>query len=144
MPRTYHRTNSRRSNSKCNNEENKAVLSSFVEEVINQGRLERANDLVAPDFVELDPLPGQQQGEQEGAKFCLSTERKDQGRTSGAESIASEAITAGSEGQINIDLQTHSGSGEGRYFPRNANYRYLHAHPAGDLFHLAINSVEST
>ena len=34
----------------------------FVEEVINQGRLERADDLVASDFVELDPLPGQQQG----------------------------------------------------------------------------------
>jgi hypothetical protein len=55
-----------------------------------------------------------------------------------------EAITSGSEGQINIDLQAHSGSGEGRYFPRNANYCYLHAHPAGDLFHLAINSFEST
>jgi steroid delta-isomerase-like uncharacterized protein len=41
---------------------NKAVISMFVEEVINQGRLERADDLVASDFVELDPLPGQQQG----------------------------------------------------------------------------------
>lgn len=41
---------------------NKAVISMFVEEVINQGRLERADDLVAADFVELDPLPGQQQG----------------------------------------------------------------------------------
>jgi hypothetical protein len=36
--------------------ENKAVVSSFAEEVINQGRLERVNDLVALDFVELDPL----------------------------------------------------------------------------------------
>jgi hypothetical protein len=42
--------------------ENKAVISSFVEEVINQGRLERLDHLVAVDFVELDPLPGQQQG----------------------------------------------------------------------------------
>jgi hypothetical protein len=41
-------------------EENKAVISTFVEEVINQGQLERADDLVAVDFVELDPLPGQQ------------------------------------------------------------------------------------
>jgi len=31
--------------------ENKAVVSSFVEEVINQGRLERVDDLVALDFV---------------------------------------------------------------------------------------------
>jgi hypothetical protein len=37
--------------------ENKAVITSFVEEVINQGRLDRVNDLVALDFVELDPLP---------------------------------------------------------------------------------------
>jgi hypothetical protein len=42
--------------------ENKAVITTFVEEVINQGRLERLNHLVAVDFVELDPLPGQQQG----------------------------------------------------------------------------------
>ena len=48
-------------------EENKAVISKFVEEVINQGQLERADDLVAVDFVELDPLPGQQQG-REGLK----------------------------------------------------------------------------
>ena len=32
--------------------ENKAVLTSFVEEVINQGPLERADDLVAINFVE--------------------------------------------------------------------------------------------
>lgn len=44
--------------------ENKKVLAAFVEDVINQGRLERADDLVALDFVELDPLPGQQQGRQ--------------------------------------------------------------------------------
>jgi hypothetical protein len=35
--------------------ENKAVLASFVEEVINQGQLERVDDLVAVDFVELEP-----------------------------------------------------------------------------------------
>ncbi len=43
--------------------ENKKVLEAFVEDVINQGRLVRADDLVALDFVELDPLPGQQQAE---------------------------------------------------------------------------------
>ena len=51
-------------------EENKAVISNFVEEVINQGQLERADDLVAVDFVELDPLPGQQQG-REGLKQVI-------------------------------------------------------------------------
>jgi steroid delta-isomerase-like uncharacterized protein len=35
-----------------------------VEEVINQGRLEAADELVHEDFLELDPLPGQQQGRQ--------------------------------------------------------------------------------
>jgi predicted SnoaL-like aldol condensation-catalyzing enzyme len=48
-------------------EENKSVIISFVEEVVNEGRLERADDLVAVDFVEVDPLPGQQQG-REGLK----------------------------------------------------------------------------
>jgi len=33
---------------------NKAVITSFVEEVLNQGRLERIDDLVALNFVELD------------------------------------------------------------------------------------------
>jgi steroid delta-isomerase-like uncharacterized protein len=50
--------------------ENKAVIAAFLEDVINQGRLERANDLVALDFVELDPLPGQQQG-REGLKAVI-------------------------------------------------------------------------
>jgi len=53
--------------------ENKAVLTSFVEQVINQGRLERLDHLVAVDFVELDPLPGRQQGREakkvDGAAF---------------------------------------------------------------------------
>ena len=54
--------------------ENKAVITSFVEEVINQGQLECADDLVAVDFVELDPLPGQQQG-REGLKQVISAFR---------------------------------------------------------------------
>ena len=40
--------------------ENKEVIAMFVEDVISQGRLDRINDLVVDDFVELDPLPGQQ------------------------------------------------------------------------------------
>jgi steroid delta-isomerase-like uncharacterized protein len=54
--------------------ENKAVLTSFVKEVINQGQFERVDDLVALDFVELDPLPGQQQG-REGLKQVISAFR---------------------------------------------------------------------
>ncbi len=42
--------------------DNKRVIRMFVEDVINQGRLERADDLVLENFVELDPLPGQAQG----------------------------------------------------------------------------------
>jgi steroid delta-isomerase-like uncharacterized protein len=52
-------------------ETNKKVISAFIEEVINQGRLERADDLVKEDFIELDPLPGQEQG-REGLKAVLS------------------------------------------------------------------------
>src|SRR6478609_2480183 len=51
--------------------ENKTVITRFVEEVINQGRLERADDLVAVDFLELDPLPGQRQG-REGLKEVIA------------------------------------------------------------------------
>ena len=54
--------------------ENKAVIRAFVEEVINQGRLERADVLVAPDFIELDPLPGQRQG-REGLKEIIAVIR---------------------------------------------------------------------
>jgi steroid delta-isomerase-like uncharacterized protein len=50
--------------------ENKKVIAAFVKEVINEGRLERADDLVALDFVELDPFPGQQQG-REGLKDVI-------------------------------------------------------------------------
>jgi len=49
---------------------NKAVIQTFIEEVLNQQRLERADDLVNQNFVELDPLPGQQQG-REGLKAIL-------------------------------------------------------------------------
>jgi steroid delta-isomerase-like uncharacterized protein len=51
-------------------EANKAIIGAFIEEVINQGRLERADELVKEDFIELDPLPGQQQG-REGLKAVL-------------------------------------------------------------------------
>ena len=47
--------------------ENKNVITMFIEDILNQGRLERADDLVIEDFVELDPLPGQTQG-REGLK----------------------------------------------------------------------------
>jgi steroid delta-isomerase-like uncharacterized protein len=50
--------------------ENKKVIAMFVEDVINQGQLDRINDLVVDDFVELDPLPGQQQG-REGLKEVI-------------------------------------------------------------------------
>jgi steroid delta-isomerase-like uncharacterized protein len=46
----------------------------FVEEVINQRHLERADDLIAVDFVELDPLPGQQPG-REGLKEVIGQMR---------------------------------------------------------------------
>ncbi|QNI32652.1 ester cyclase [Alloacidobacterium dinghuense] len=54
--------------------ENKAVIMRFVEEVINQGRLEQADVLVGNNFVELDPLPGQRQG-REGLKEIIGSMR---------------------------------------------------------------------
>jgi steroid delta-isomerase-like uncharacterized protein len=54
--------------------ENKTVVNRFVEEVINQGKLEQADELVIADFVELDPLPGQQPG-REGLKEVIGQMR---------------------------------------------------------------------
>ncbi len=53
---------------------NSAVVERFVEEVINQGRYEAADEFVALDFVELDPLPGQRQG-REGLKEVIAMMR---------------------------------------------------------------------
>ena len=50
--------------------ENIVTLERFVEEVINQGRYEAADELVEENFVELDPLPGQQEG-REGLKDVI-------------------------------------------------------------------------
>jgi steroid delta-isomerase-like uncharacterized protein len=43
-------------------EENKALVRRFFEEVYNRGNLEVADELMAPDFVDHDMLPGQQSG----------------------------------------------------------------------------------
>lgn len=50
--------------------QNVATLERFVEEVINQGRFDAADEIVEENFVELDPLPGQQQG-REGLKDVI-------------------------------------------------------------------------
>jgi steroid delta-isomerase-like uncharacterized protein len=55
-------------------ENNKAVIRKFIEEVINQNKMDRATDLVGEDFVEADPLPGQRQG-REGLKEVLGMMR---------------------------------------------------------------------
>jgi steroid delta-isomerase-like uncharacterized protein len=43
-------------------EENKIRERRFVKEILNKGNMAVAAELVTEDFVELDPLPGQQQG----------------------------------------------------------------------------------
>jgi len=42
--------------------DNRNVIRRFIEEVLNEGRFERMDELVLEEFVELDPLPGQSQG----------------------------------------------------------------------------------
>ena len=53
---------------------NIATVGRFIEEVINQGRLEAADELVEEYFIELDPLPGQSQG-REGLKEVIARMR---------------------------------------------------------------------
>ena len=55
-------------------QENIAVLGRFIEEVINQGNLAAADEIVEESFVELDPLPGQRQG-REGLKEIIAMMR---------------------------------------------------------------------
>jgi len=50
--------------------ENKAVVRRFIDDVLNHGRLEAADEIVAENFIELDPLPGQKQG-REGLKEII-------------------------------------------------------------------------
>ena len=49
---------------------NITIVQRFVDEVINDGRFDAADELVHEDFVELDPFPGQRQG-REGLKDVL-------------------------------------------------------------------------
>lgn len=52
-------------------EENKALIRRFVEETFNKGNADAVEQFVAPDYIELDPSPGQQQG-LEGLKQVIA------------------------------------------------------------------------
>ena len=52
-------------------EENREIGRRFVDEVINKQDLAAADELIAENFVELDPFPGQVQG-REGLKQILA------------------------------------------------------------------------
>ena len=43
-------------------EENKALIRRFVSEVINKGNIDALEEFVHSDFLELEPLPGQEHG----------------------------------------------------------------------------------
>jgi len=53
-------------------EENKALISRFVEELFNQGNMSLANELLAPDFVEREQLPPGVPDGREGVKALTS------------------------------------------------------------------------
>ena len=55
-------------------EANKQIIRAFTEDILNRGNFDRANDLVHENFIELDPLPGQQQG-REGLKAVIAQMR---------------------------------------------------------------------
>ena len=54
--------------------DNAAIVQRFVYEVINNGRYEVCDEIVAEDFLELDPFPGQRQG-REGLKEVIAVFR---------------------------------------------------------------------
>jgi steroid delta-isomerase-like uncharacterized protein len=51
--------------------DNAAIIRRFIDDVINHGRYEVCDDIVAEDFLELDPLPGQREG-REGLKEIIA------------------------------------------------------------------------
>jgi len=53
---------------------NAAIVQRFIDDVINHGRYEVCDEIVAKDFLELDPLPGQRQG-REGLKEVIAMMR---------------------------------------------------------------------
>jgi steroid delta-isomerase-like uncharacterized protein len=54
--------------------DNAAIVQRFIDEVINHGRYEVCDEIVAEDFLELDPLPGQREG-REGLKEIIAMMR---------------------------------------------------------------------
>lgn len=56
-------------------EENKRVVSRFIEEVMNGGDLDAADELVAPDHVNHDPTAPEEQGGSEGIKELIGMYR---------------------------------------------------------------------
>lgn len=72
-------------------QENIAVLDRFIEEVINEGNLDAADEIVEENFVELDPLPGQRQG-REGLKEVIGMMR---GAFPDIHWVADETIASG-------------------------------------------------
>jgi steroid delta-isomerase-like uncharacterized protein len=54
--------------------DNAAIVQRFIDEVINHGRCEVCDEIVAEDFLELDPLPGQREG-REGLKEIIAMMR---------------------------------------------------------------------
>jgi steroid delta-isomerase-like uncharacterized protein len=51
--------------------DNAAIIRRFIDDVINHGRYEVCDEIVAEDFLELDPLPGQREG-REGLKEIIA------------------------------------------------------------------------
>jgi steroid delta-isomerase-like uncharacterized protein len=54
--------------------DNAAIVQRFIDDVINQGCYEVCDEIVAEDFLELDPLLGQRQG-REGLKEIIAMMR---------------------------------------------------------------------
>jgi steroid delta-isomerase-like uncharacterized protein len=77
--------------------------------VINQNRMDRADDLVVEDFVELDLLPGQRQG-REGLKEVLGMMRA---AFPDMHWVAEEMVA---EGDIVVTRFTWTGTHRGEFF----------------------------
>jgi steroid delta-isomerase-like uncharacterized protein len=89
--------------------DNAAIIQRFINEVINQGRYEVCDEIVAEDFVELDRLPGQREG-REGLKEVIATIR---GAFPDINWVIEESI---SSGEKVVTRFTWSGTHRGDFF----------------------------
>lgn len=89
---------------------NGAIVTRFMDQVLNQGQYDDCDQIVAEDFIELNPLPGQTQGRQ-GLKDIVTMLRA---AFAGMHWVAEETIA---EADKVVTRFTWTGTHQGAFMP---------------------------